>query len=176
MYQVFLLLSKDTMLLSSFLNDVVPKMPVRYGIHQFPSRVFHSLLKWCVTKVQGKKIRLCQYYFDKTYRVRVNLCITLVSTFSGTLWQHETGKEEVDDSGKLANQDVLIELDSEDDVGAACRHPWYTSLLVSQNEGPPGRRGLYDMKAAEAELGLSWKYVSESLIPYLLNAIGRLYE
>lgn len=116
------------------------------------------------------------------------MCITLVSTFSGTLWQHETGKEELDDTGKLANrltlqskyllltQDVLIELDSEDDVGAACRRPWYTSLLVSQNEGPPGRRGLYDMKAAEAELGLSWKYVSESLIPYLLNAIGRLYE
>jgi hypothetical protein len=113
---------------------------------------------------------------------------TLVSTFSGTLWQHETGKEEVDDSGKLADrftlqskyllltQAVLIELDSEDDVGAACQRPWYTSILVSRNEGPPGRRVLYDMKAAEAELGLSWKYVSESLTPYLLNAIGHPYE
>jgi hypothetical protein len=55
----------DTMLLP-FLNDAVPKMPtafitaffdaVRYGIHHFPPRLFHSLLKWCVTKVQGKKI------------------------------------------------------------------------------------------------------------------------
>jgi hypothetical protein len=184
-------------MLLPFLNDAVPKMPtafitaffdaVRYGIHHFPPIVFRSLLKWCVTKVQGKKIRLCQY-FDKTYQVNVNLCNTLVSTFSGTWWQHETGKEEVDVSGKLANrftlqskyllltQDVLIKLVSEDDVGAACQRPWYTSLLVSQKEGPPGCRSSYDMKAAEAELGLSLKYVSKSLIPYLLNAIGHLYE
>ena len=54
----------DRMLLP-FLDEAVPVMPttfisaffdaIRYGIHHFPPRFFHSLLKWCVTKVQGEQ-------------------------------------------------------------------------------------------------------------------------
>eukprot|EP00804_Cyclotella_cryptica_P029515 CCRYP_011313-RA/>CCRYP_011313-RA protein AED:0.03 eAED:0.02 QI:169/0.87/0.88/1/1/1/9/224/2315 len=150
-------------LLLPFLDEAVPIMPnafisaffdaIRYGIHHFPPRFFHSLLKWCVVKVQG------------------------------TLWQHEMAKEDVEDSGKLSDrftlqskylllvQAVLIELDSDDDTGAACQLPWYTNMLLRS----PRRYSLV-ATSAEAELGQSWQYVSSNLIPCLLNAIGHPYE
>lgn len=151
-------------LLLPFLDEAVQKMPptfitaffdaIRYAIHHLPPRLFHPLLKWCVNNVQT------------------------------TLWQHENGKEDVDESGKLADrfalqskylllvQALLIELDSDDDVGAACLLPWYTNILLN------GQRPVksLDATSSEAELGQSWKYISESLTPHLLNAIGHPYE
>lgn len=156
----------DTLLLPC-LDDAAQKMPtafinalfdaIRYGIHHFPPRLFHPLLKWCVAKVQS------------------------------TLWQHKTKQEDVDESSKLADrfasqskylllvQAILIELDADDDVGAACLSPWYTGILLNADRGNSMRSERLD-ESDEAEIGQSWQYVSKTLIPYLLNAIGHPYE
>lgn len=155
-------------LLLPFLDEAVQKMPsafitalfdgIRYGIHHFPPRLFHPLLKWCVTRVQA------------------------------TLWQHENMKDDAEEGCKLTDrfalqskylllvQAVLLELDNEDDIGAACLDPWYTNIYLNRGRGSYGRNQSFDVTSTEAELGRSWKFVSESLIPYLLNAIGHPYE
>ena len=76
----------------------------------------------------------------------------------------------------LLVQAVLIELDIDDEIAAICRNPWYTNILHDNEQANPERMDLLDGATVEVELGQSWKFVSESLIPYLLNAIGHPYE
>ena len=76
----------------------------------------------------------------------------------------------------LLSQAVLIELDSDDDIGAACMKPWYTYIFLSNGRDSPRRKSTFDAVSAEAELAQAWNYVSKSLIPCLLNAVGHPYE
>ena len=73
-------------------------------------------------------------------------------------------------------QAVLIELDSNYDIAAVCRNPWYTNILLDNEKGNHERKDLFDDTKDGIELGQSWMFVSQSLIPYLLNAIGHPYE
>ncbi|KAL7551909.1 hypothetical protein ACHAWF_015121 [Thalassiosira exigua] len=153
-------------MLLPFLDEAVVKVPTnltsaffdacRYSIHHFPPRFFFPLLRWSVAKVQN------------------------------TLWQHEAvANEEQDDAegtaasladrfalqGKwlLFVQAVLAELDSEDDVGAACKLPWYCNGgdELKEEAVPTEER---------VELDLSWQHVNDNLTPCLLNAIGHPYD
>jgi len=155
-------------LLLPFLEDAVQKTPTyiigayfdacRWGIHHFPPNHFFPILKFTVVKVQT------------------------------TLWQRDGADETEQGSGAAATmadrfalqskwlyfiQSVLIELDGEDDVGAASKQPWYTASLLHDTAAPPEPEGSND---EEIELGQCWTYVSEALIPSLLNAIGHPYD
>jgi len=157
----------ETMLLP-FLDEAVVKMPTdflaafydacRYGIHHFPPSYFFPLLKWSVTKVQN------------------------------TLWQHEVN-EDVEESNGAASamsdrfalqgkwllifQAVLVELDSEDDPGAAvCKLPWYSSIFMGNED----IKDTSTVTPTEIELGQSWKYVNDHLTPCLTNALGHPYD
>lgn len=157
-------------ILIPFLSEAVQKMPtafisaffdaVRYGIHHMPPSRFFPLLTWAVSKVRS------------------------------TLWQHEANSEDVDESNAssaladrfavqskylLLVQSVLIELDSEDDLGAACQLPWYSDIFLSRDSSTVESTESNE-SSTEAELGQAWRYVSENLIPCLLNAIGHPYE
>ncbi|KAL9184901.1 hypothetical protein ACHAXT_002678 [Thalassiosira profunda] len=142
-----------------FLGEAVAKVPTnlvgaffdacRYAIHHFPSQRFLPLLQYSVAKVEE------------------------------TLWQHEasvtleeatggaSGSSAMADRFALQGkwlvfvQAVLAELDSEDDLGAACKLPWYC--------GGEATSGAEDAGAA-------WQYVNERLTPCLLNAIGHPYD
>ena len=155
----------DSMLLP-FLEDAFQKTPTyiigayfdacRWGIHHFPPNHFFPLLKFTVSKVQT------------------------------TLWQRD-GVEDTEQGSGVATamadrfalqskwlyfiQSVLVELDGEDDVGAASKLPWYTACLL-QNTA----MALEGSNEDEIELGQCWTHVSEALIPKLLNAIGHPYD
>jgi len=156
----------ETMLLP-FLDDAIAKMPTdflsaffdacRYGIHHFPPSYFFPLLKWSVTKVRN------------------------------SLWQHEANEDVEGSNGAesamadrfalqgkwlLIIQAVLVELDSEDDLGAVCKLPWYTDIFIKKN----GPKDDGTVTPTEIELGQSWKYVNDHLTPCLLNAIGHPYD
>jgi len=156
----------DTMLLP-FLEEAVQKTPTyimgayfdacRWGIHHFPPNHFFPLLKFTVLKVQT------------------------------TLWQRGGVDDTEQGSGGVATamadrfalqskwlyfiQSVLIELDGEDDVGAASKLPWYTAGLL-ETAAPSSEGSNKD----EIELGQCWTHVSEALIPSLLNSIGHPYD
>lgn len=174
-----------------FLDEAVQKMPtafiaayfdaIRYGIHHLPPTLFQPLLTWCVSKVQGKLLHTL------SFRDSLASVFNMKYDVSGTLWQHENNNYDFDDGGKMADrfalqskylllaQAVLIELDSDDDIGAVCMKPWYTYIFLNQGR-KPRRKSTFDSVSAEAELAQAWNYVSKSLIPCLLNAIGHPYE
>ncbi|KAL7471573.1 hypothetical protein ACHAXS_011864 [Conticribra weissflogii] len=156
-----------------FLEEAVLKMPTyimaaffdacRYGIHHFPPNHFFPLLQWSVNKVKT------------------------------TVWQHETN-DSVEDNNNAGSamadrfalqskwlffvQAVLIELDSEDDLGAVCQLPWYTNALLRdapQIDCKPARNEC-NISSEEVELGKSWNFVNENLIPCLLNALDHPYD
>ena len=134
----------------------------RYGIHHFPPGHFLPLLKWSVNKVQN------------------------------TLWQHEANGTVEESSNANATsamadrfalqskwlffiQAVLIELDSEDDLGAVCQLPWYTDVLLQQRACKlTAQEGT--VSSTEVSLGQSWSYVSEHLTSCLLNALDHPYD
>ena len=154
-------------ILIPFLDDALQKTPTyimgayfdacRWGIHHFPPNHFFPLLKFTVSKVQT------------------------------TLWQHD-GIEETEQGNGVATamadrfalqskwlyfiQSVLIELDGEDDVGAASKLPWYTAGLLPEGELVVSE-GSHD---EEVQLGQCWSHVAEALIPSLLNATGHPYD
>ena len=160
-----------------FLDDAILKMPTnlmsaffdacRYAIHHMPPRYFYSLTTWCVGKVEG------------------------------TLWQHEAAaNDDLEEStvvtsaamadrfaaqGKwlLLIQAVLAELDGEDDVGSACKLPWYCSSLSMEEMSIGQLNGDGDEGndvVEQIELGRSWKHINDRLTPILLNAIGHPYD
>jgi len=162
----------DTVLIP-FLEEAVLKMPTnlmaaffdacRYGIHHFPPNHFFPLLQWSVNKVKT------------------------------TVWQHETN-DSVEDSNNAASamadrfalqskwlffvQAALIELDSEDDLGAVCQLPWYTNVLVTDAHQIDCKiaKNECNISYEEVELDKSWNFVNDNLIPCLLNALDHPYD
>ena len=156
----------DKMLLP-FLDEAVVKVPTnmlsaffdacRYGIHHFPPSYFFPLLKWVVSKVLQ------------------------------TLWKQEANGDAEESNGASSAMDdrfalqgkwlvliqaVLAELDSEDDLGAVCKLPWYHGVFCESNQVSEDET----VTSAEIELGKSWKYVNDRLTPCLLNAISHPYD
>ncbi|KAL7542119.1 hypothetical protein ACHAXR_011996 [Thalassiosira sp. AJA248-18] len=154
-------------MLLPFLDEAIVKVPTnmlsaffdacRYGIHHFPPSYFFPLLKWSVIKVKN------------------------------TLWQREANDDAEESNGAASAmadrfalqgkwlvfvQAVLAELDSEDDLGAVCKLPWYHDLFIEQNKSKEDDT----VTPAEIELGQSWKYVNDHLTPCLMNAIGHPYD
>ena len=153
-----------------FLDDAILKMPTnlmsaffdacRYAIHHMPPRYFYSLTTWFVGKVEG------------------------------TLWQHEAAaNDDLEEStvvtsaamadrfaaqGKwlLLIQAVLAELDGEDDVGAACKLPWYCSSSSMEERSIGQLNGDGDEGndvVEQIELGRLWKHINDRLTPILLR-------
>ena len=157
----------ETMLLP-FLEDAVQKTPTyimgaffdacRYGIHHFPPNHFFPLLKFTVSKVQTT---LWQRGGDDDTEQGSGVATAMADRFAlQSKWLYFI-------------QSVLIELDGEDDVGAASKFPWYTVGLLESKTAPASEGSA---NKDEIELGQCWTHVSETLIPSLLNAIGHPYD
>jgi len=178
-------------LLLPFLDDAIAKVPIshqgsffdafRYGIHHFPPMYFFDLTQWAIINIE-------KTLWQKEGEQSTEPTHSARESEEAPLQHKDSAEDATEIPTKAAPSadgfttqskwlflvsSILIELDSETDLGATQQLPWYTETLLPVT---PSSNRLTRGLVTIDDLLTSWNLVSKRLLPRLLGALAHPYE
>ena len=162
-----------------FLEEAIPKIPislsgayfdsVRFAIQFSPPRRFYPMTRWLFGKIEGS------LWVPKSGEATAEP----MEVDGDQQGKNESPQGAVQGTDGFTAQSkwlyiccaVLVELDETEAGAHSARLPWYAIPLAES----PGVNGTDDPQEAE-DLKISWKLVSDKLLPRLIEALGHPYE